>query len=239
MTVTPRAWQIRRTSRAPLERGAVHLWGGRLDELTPDETILSQDERDRAHRFRFALHKSRYVTGRTWLRRVLACYADDAPERLSFRYLDRGKPVLADPEQTLEFSMAHSGPLALIAVAVRGPLGVDVEQAREGVFDRQAAALVLSPQELALIERSAHPDGTFLRCWVRKEAFAKASGAGLDRSLARITLTTSDGGFVDHEAVQVSDVRCGTGVVAAVASPTDQAVTYCGQWTEKMAWSTP
>ena len=71
-----------------------------------------------------------------------------------------------------EFSLSHSGDLAVIALA-EVPVGADVQQVRpvtDAVLRR-----VLSPAE--------REGGDFFALWTRKEAVLKCLGTGLDREL--------------------------------------------------------
>lgn len=214
---------------APLSRvGRVDLWSSSLDGSRFDRTTLSPDERIRAARFKFDEHRKAYVAGRAWLREVVGTYAGLAPEEVRFRYTDLGKPTL-DVSDPPAFSLAHSDSIAVIGIGPEGPIGVDVERARPHVLDRAAAALVLSAAELDLIDRHSDRDRAFLRCWVRKEAYAKALGIGLERHLAGITLTTGRG-TVDWDGLRIRDVPIDEASICAVAAPLDSVVRYGGVW---------
>lgn len=78
-----------------------------------------------------------------------------------------GKPVLLHP--TLHVSLAGTDGLAAVAVSDLGPVGVDVERQSATRFDG-FADVVLAPGE---------PDTDRARTWTRKEAWLKATGAGL------------------------------------------------------------
>lgn len=208
--------------------GRVDLWSFSLDGGHVDRSTLSPDERIRAARFKFDEHREKYVAGRAWLREVVGAYAGLAPEEVRFRYLELGKPVL-DAANPPSFSLAHSKSTAVVGIGPEGPIGVDVERVRPDVLDRAAAALVLSPPELDLIDRHPDRDLAFLRCWVRKEAYAKAAGMGLERGLAHITLTTGRGSL-DLDGLRIRDVPIDDASICAVAAPVDSIVRYGGVW---------
>lgn len=198
-----------RTVLSPL---VVDIWFTQLDATDAD--LLSEDEITRASRFVRGWDRVRFVAGRTWLRRVLASYLDVSPAEIRFEYGERGRPFLTSG--ALDFNLAHSANHAILAVASSGPVGADIEIVRIGAFELESARLVLSPNELRAIEMSEDGHRDFLRAWVRKEAYAKASGTGLNESLKSITLTPAQD--VDLE-VRVSDVTCPNTIVAAVAAP--------------------
>jgi 4'-phosphopantetheinyl transferase len=180
-----------------------------------DVSGLSDDELDRADRYRAADDRRRFVAGRSWLRSRLSDSTGVAADQLKFIYGPMGKPSLANVPET-QFSLSHSGDLAVLAIGRNVPVGVDIEHVRAGAYDRDAAALILADQDLAAIDRSADPESAFLLAWTRKEAFAKVGGEGLERSLA--TFALGDGGLATHGGISVVSVDLGiTGVACAVA----------------------
>lgn len=211
---------------------AASVWSADLDRLAVGGSVLSADEEARARRFHDPRHARRYRAARTWLRTVLGRRLETDPAEVRFRYVALGKPVLDGPE-LLDFSLAHSGPVGLLGVGPPGGLGVDVERLSIGAYERSAASIVLSPAELSWVERADDPDVAFLRCWVRKESYAKIDGTGMDRHLAALTLTGPEAAAPGD--VVVHDLRIGTGLVAAVALPKWQSVTYRGRWTGEAA----
>jgi 4'-phosphopantetheinyl transferase len=99
-----------------------------------------------------------------------------------------GKPQLAARAETtdLQFNLAHSGELALVAVTRGCEVGVDAEQLRPIVHWQDIATRYFHPSEsgaIDAVEPSARNEA-FLRCWTRKEAILKALGVGLGHSLA-------------------------------------------------------
>jgi 4'-phosphopantetheinyl transferase len=80
----------------------------------------------------------------------------------------------------VEFSLARTAGLALIAVSLR-PVGADIEQiqARDGLAD--VAAVRFGPSEAACIAGgcAGSPLASFYRHWTAREAYLKAVGIGL------------------------------------------------------------
>jgi 4'-phosphopantetheinyl transferase len=196
-----------------LGRDDIHLWRGRL---AVDESVrvglaaaLSDDERERAGRFRFDPDRNRYVVARGMLRHVLGRYLDDRPERLRFHYGPQGKPVLQRehslvrepslvPEQSgpaLDFNVSHSGELAVLAVGRGRRVGVDVEKVRVNIAAEKIAERFFSHNEVRSLRslRSDERDRGFFRCWTRKEAYVKACGEGLQIALDSFDVTLAPG----------------------------------------------
>jgi 4'-phosphopantetheinyl transferase len=165
----------------------IRVWRAALDR--PDEetralrTLLSDDEQARADRFRFPRDRKHFTVGRGFLRTVLGSTLGIAPQEIAFSYGTRGKPALRWPDGAgLEFNLAHSNGLALLATAWGRPLGIDLEYQREDLDFLGIAGRFFTPQELAEIQyepEHAAQRAAFFRGWARKEAFLKARGDGL------------------------------------------------------------
>ncbi len=74
---------------------------------------LSDDERERAARFRFDLHRDRFVVCRGNLRELLGERLGVAPAEVEFSYGASGKPET----RGVEFNVSHSESRALIAIS--------------------------------------------------------------------------------------------------------------------------
>jgi 4'-phosphopantetheinyl transferase len=173
-----------------LREGEVHLWRASLsvdaDTLAVLSRTLSADEHERGHRFHFERDRVRWMTGRGWLRQLLAGYLDADPAELCFDQHVFGKPRLAAPAPWLRFNVSHAEDIASFAVAHSREVGVDIERIREEVLGDRAERRFLSEREQAAI--AGLPYELRLRaifqCWTVKEAYLKASGLGLQVSMA-------------------------------------------------------
>jgi 4'-phosphopantetheinyl transferase len=223
--------------RLSLGASDVHVWAARLD--LPSEApvrlaaILSNQERERATRFRFETHRGRFIAARAVLRSILAAQLDCAPNELQFEYGPNGKPTLAARfvESGLSFNLAHSEDLALIAVTRLGPIGVDVEQNRPVTDVDELVARFFSQRESALFQRLPHTqrNTAFFNLWTRKEAWLKATGEGIAHSLNRVEVTFLPGepaqllGLPEGPEVKsnwaLRELTPATGFVGAVAFP--------------------
>jgi 4'-phosphopantetheinyl transferase len=179
----------------------VHLWLIELD--SPLERVqelmrtLSIDERQRAARFQFRRHKHRFVLGRSSLRRLLARYLGAEASALRFRHGKHGKPALerSQNSKSLDFNLAHSHGLAVLAITKGVPVGVDIEYHHRRLIERDLAGRFFSTSEVDALK--ALPPGDwqqgFLNCWVRKEAYLKARGEGLSFPLDAFTVSLTPG----------------------------------------------
>jgi 4'-phosphopantetheinyl transferase len=157
----------------------------RPDQLAWLAGLLAPEEKARADRYRFAGDGNRFTARRAIRRWVLARYLGADPASIAFAAGPHGKPELSG-ERELMFSESESCGLALIAVARRARVGVDVE----GIRTLPGAAQIIERFGTA-VERAAHgrllPEDRergFFSWWTAKEALAKALGTGLDDSLS-------------------------------------------------------
>jgi 4'-phosphopantetheinyl transferase len=174
--------------------GIVDVWVADISSVEVadlDLGILDEAERERAGAFVRRADRVRYLVAHLALRRLLAARIGQAPQELRYGRLacvncggSHGRPVLADPEIPVHFSLSHGGDLIAVALS-KAPLGVDVEP-----FPQRPAlaelARVLHPgeqQDLAAVPDTDRP-AAFARLWTRKEAYLKALGTGLSRDLA-------------------------------------------------------
>jgi phosphopantetheinyl transferase len=97
------------------------------------------------------------VVASALVRLLLASRLDVSPADL---VIDRtcGKPRLAWPQATLDFSVSHAGDQVLVAISDGAAVGVDVESL-------------------------GRVDADFTRTWVRNEAVFKAGGSGAGRCI--------------------------------------------------------
>lgn len=178
-----------------LSGSAIHVVPLRLDgsanTIDGFARLLSDDERQRAARFVAEAPRRTFIVARGALRVVLGRALRRDPARITLAYAQAGKPRLADDDAAtdaaLDFNLAHSGGIAVLAMTRGCALGIDVERHRTWTMpDLDAVAgRHFSIDEVR--ELAALPDderiAAFYRCWSRKEAYLKAIGIGLGAPL--------------------------------------------------------
>ena len=197
-TGRPPAWCVPDGSfRETLADGGIHIWRAGLDRSPETVSILLSRlpacERERALRFRFPLHRGRFVLARSILRRILNFYLGTDPGEIHLSVNRYGKPRL-DPKQhrsELRFNLSHSHGLALYIVSEGREVGIDVEYPDRSRTPEKIARRFFSPAEADIIESLPEKlrRSAFFSCWTRKEAFVKAMGAGLSVPLGDFTVT--------------------------------------------------
>ncbi len=169
----------------PLGEDQVHVWRIQLDlDAESSPAVLSVEEKEKAARFRFDRDRRRFSAAHAALRVILAGYLNLKPQEVQFTNNSYGKPYLAG-SSTLFFNLSHSHELALLAVALRREVGVDVEYIRQELVEPAVIRRYFAPAEVAAL--AALPAGVevgaFFNIWTRKEAFIKARGMGLSLPL--------------------------------------------------------
>lgn len=189
----------------PLAMDQVQVWRVPL-QTTPAtlatlEGSLSSEERARADRFRFARDRRGYVVTRAVLRALLARVLALEPSGVRLQLGPQGKPFLAPTHHSdVQFNVAHSHELALIALARGLQLGVDVEYRRDLHDAQSIAKRFFSGQEVRamLAAPMARQHELFFRIWTRKEAFIKATGKGLSQPLGAFNVIGAAGRPLSH-----------------------------------------
>lgn len=169
----------------------VHLWHLSTTLTESEEKalllLLNEEEVHRADRFRFPIHRQRFIAARANLRKILSAYLQCDPKTIQFSYSARGKPYL--PESTLQFNVSHSEDMAVYALTPDYPIGVDIELTKT-VYDDAVAARFFSAAEYASL--CALPEAErvlcFYRIWSRKEAMIKVTGEGLAFALSHFSV---------------------------------------------------
>ena len=171
-----------------------------LDLTRPRANALTSGELRRAEQ-RGAL----WANTRAALRETLAGYLDSEPDAL--RFDETGKPRL-EPRSPLRFNLTHSGDRALVAVAVEREVGVDIERIEPGrPVERLARRIFLGGERAATMEAD-DPTLAYHRHWVAKEAFAKATGRGVQSMRSfEVSLDGPEGPHLVHVAGDPQEAR--------------------------------
>jgi 4'-phosphopantetheinyl transferase len=219
-----------------LPERAVHLW------LLPETRVqdacerlaytLTDDEMQRAVRYRQERDRERFVARRGVLRTLLGGYLRRDPASLRFTRGIGGKPVLIGSDaRALRFSVSQTNGLAALACVRGHEAGVDVERSvGAGRMPLRIGGDILSAVERESLSSHADAsDATLLRLWTRKEALLKAVGTGLSGTPGAWSVV--DGSDSDegrwcalYQGNEVSgwtltDIDAGAAFMAALAIP--------------------
>jgi 4'-phosphopantetheinyl transferase len=182
----------------------IHLWQTDLDDPAPDYEalfhVLSSRDRERARRFVFEQDCRRFVVARAWLRSMLGCYLNVPPPEVPLAAGAHGKPHLAAEinRAGVEFNLSHCGRVALLAVATKHAVGVDVQEASPNNTWSAIARRFCTAEEWEHL-RAVPPVVrvmVFSEIWTRKEAAGKAAGEGLTSGILSLSVGPADWGTV-------------------------------------------
>lgn len=210
--------------------GVVQLWRASLVESVRGcqsfWKFLSDEEKSRAKNIPNEKRGS-FISCRAILRLILSSYLETEPSRIRVLYGKHNKPALAQ-EYKLKFNFAHSGNLALYAIAL-SQVGVDLERIHKMNGVDLFASRFFSHEEQLLFHNSAGEKKQleFFQIWTRKEAYVKAKGASLAEFL-------SEAGDSSSEVTKwyFRSLKPETGYVAAVATPDRINELCCWNWVQ-------
>lgn len=110
---------------------------------------------------------------------TLALYPDISGE---ISKASNGKPFLSN--SCCQISVSHSRQLAVVAISSDAPLGCDIEFHKARRF-RSISQSFFHPNEAAAMDSAIDTMSLFYGLWTLKEAYGKAIGTGMSRSLGR------------------------------------------------------
>lgn len=210
----------------------VEVFGWRLeaddDTITRMEALLSDDERTRRQRYRFAKDRRQFTIARAGMREFLARRLDVHPADLRFQYNAYGKPAIIAPMHFAHFNLSHAGGQAVLVIANR-PVGIDIEAIR--AFDEDVATGFFSHMENQSLKHAGTARerlALFYRIWTSREAVSKAEGAGFSHDQRAFEIRVGSDGTATFAAILPSrtawqpwrlwNVPVGAGLIATIAA---------------------
>lgn len=164
--------------------------------LTDYQSMLPADELDRLGKFRFAIHKKRYLVGRALLRTTLSNYLGIGPDLISFSREPYGRPFLPQYQQNdnPQFSLSYTDGLVAVVLTSGAQVGVDVENTDRQIDCLDIAHKYFSEAEYKELKRLSRPrrNVRFFEFWTQKEAYMKARGLGLNLALDEVSFASSE-----------------------------------------------
>lgn len=183
-------------------RDEIHLL--LVEEATIDDALLAQyasllstEERARHERIRTPADRRRFLITRAAIRSALSdCCPDVSPAVWQFTRGPHGRPEIAAPLNAagLTFNISHAKGLIAIVIVREGKLGVDVERIDRLVDVTAVARRYFSPEEFSKLQAlpEAERRNFFFELWTLKEAWVKATGTGLAKSLGHVSFALTE-----------------------------------------------
>jgi 4'-phosphopantetheinyl transferase len=124
------------------------------------------------------------------VREVLAPHVGCPAAKVCIARTNRGKPFVAT-KASLGFSYSHSAGRSIVAVNVRGNIGVDLERVDTASARLDGLAHFFTTSEQKLLNAMEPPERrlAITRLWTAKESLLKATGEGIDDSLRRLDVS--------------------------------------------------
>jgi phosphopantetheinyl transferase len=159
-------------------------------ESFADERLLTDQDRQRAMRFRQPSDRHNFALGRTMVHQLVGARDDSTPR--AFSVGSHGKPFLPGAPA---YNLSHSGRWVACAVAQYEPIGIDVETFARLQNYHDLIPAIAHQAERHCIEQAPSDNrlALFKRCWTRKEAVLKATGTGLSDDLQDIDICLAQG----------------------------------------------
>ncbi len=169
---------------------SLQVWCADLDaiELALEQVseLATDEERQRASRFRKIRDARRFLARRYCVREVIASFLEVDPKEVLITRLPSGKPVVDTSGLTrpARFSSSTSENRLVVGITPNCELGIDVETLRPFPDWEPIAARFFSAGENEYLRsRSETATTEFLRLWTAKEAVLKAIGKGVTDSM--------------------------------------------------------
>ncbi len=183
-----------------LTENDVHIWSVDIARVNPAlinlyRTIMSAEELERNHRYRFEKNRFSDCVTRALARDVLSKYADRKPESWTFFKGEHGKPEVLNPPIPLRFNLSHTSRRIVCVVTPVYDVGIDIEHTERkndvlAIADRYFSEREVVDLFKLPIERQAD---RFFDYWTLKEAYMKASGEGISLGLGNFGFYFDEG----------------------------------------------
>jgi 4'-phosphopantetheinyl transferase len=228
----------------------IHVWRAWLDQ--PQGLVrqlaqgLAPDEHRRAQAFVFPPHRESFIISRAFLRTVLGRYLLAGPRDVRLIYGPYGKPALAGAGENLQFNLAHSQGIAVLAITRFRPIGIDIEKIRPLASLESIVEKNFSPRECAAF-RALPPISrlsAFFKAWTQKEAYLKALGVGLSHPLETFDVSFGSGQPLrlpqtgeNSDAItrwSLWELSTAPGYASAVAAEGPVRRVVCWQWCPRL-----
>lgn len=158
----------------------VHLVSPVLISQNAAAACISDEERLRAERFRFREDARHWTACRAALRKILGDAIQRPPGEVPLVLSSYGKPTLAPPYESIHFNLSHCSDLAVVALGIDGPVGIDIEKFDRALDLLECESTFCHPAEIQdLPYEPPLRARQLLRIWTAKEAVLKAMGTGM------------------------------------------------------------
>lgn len=187
-------WTTFSDHQLSLEPNQVHIWSASItnheNRLPVYWSFLTNEEKEKAQKFKFLKDKNCFVIAKGILRKLLASYLSLSPKEINLKLGEYGKPFLHH-SSNLQFNISHSRSEILLGFIQTLPIGIDIEYTKREIDVKNIAKHFFAEEEIEALLKldTKYQTQAFYSCWTRKEAFIKALGSGLSFPLAEFVVS--------------------------------------------------
>jgi len=154
--------------------------------------IISKENREKCHRFKFKEDALRTLYGELILRHVLVRQFFFKNEEIEILKSDEGKPYVKN--FPIHFNISHAGDFVVCAFSEQ-EVGIDIEQIKEVDLDLAKRYFCQSEYEDLFSQNVSHRLDYFFSLWTLKESYMKWLGKGMSIPLDSFCFKITDTGI--------------------------------------------
>ena len=201
--------KLRNAKINQLSNNNVHIWKIDLckmqNNINKYTDLLTQDEKNRANKYRITHKQESYRITRATLKLLLQYYVDKAPYPIALYKNNYGKPYIKG--NALYFNVSHTDGMSIISFSKSNEIGIDLEHIKCDNNIINISKKYFTKRERFWIEnlpKSEQIEG-FLHCWVRKEAYIKALDVGLNLPLDSFNVISNTNQEILNNCFQINN----------------------------------
>ncbi|WP_061996348.1 4'-phosphopantetheinyl transferase superfamily protein [Clostridium sp. ATCC 25772] len=178
------------SSLLELNKNEIHIWLIYIDLYKSNtlffENLLCNDEVNKMNSFYFEKDKERFAITHGLLRILISKYLNLSNNKIKFEKDLYGKPKVVIDDKNINFNISHSNNLIAFAFSNSATIGIDVEYNKNINDFNDIVTNYFHELEIENFNKVSNlkKQDIFYRYWTQKEAFLKATGEGLNRSLS-------------------------------------------------------
>ena len=187
------------------------------DKLAAYKAVLSEQEKQRYHRFRFDSDRHSYLVSHALLRHGLSKHrqskqASIVADDWRFSSNAHGKPGLIQDVgyPALRFNLTHTTGLCACVVTLNKACGIDAENVNRNNDLAAVAQRMFAEEELVMLNEAKigknNARDRFYQFWTLREAYVKARGSGLAGSSKNFYFSVNAKNISNAKELSVSDV---------------------------------
>ena len=182
------------------------------DFLNSQLEMLSSFDQEKIAKYKNPQNQQLRITSRLLLECGIKHFFQETLNIQQIQYKNN-KPFLDD---SVSFSFSHAHKVAVCAITLGTPVGIDIEEKKE--INELLFQDYLSLEEQNLLHQSSKKSSTFLEFWTKKEAILKAGGFGLTEINLKELSSIPEPVVFENKQYFTKSIELHEGYVACLAS---------------------